>query len=97
MGQAVEVTGLTKTYATGKGSPLLRAVDGIEFTVCDGEVFGFLGPNGAGKTTTIRMLPASAGRLPGSVVWDFWSDCCWRRCACPRCWPGSCWAAWSSG
>ncbi|MEA3395932.1 MAG: ABC transporter ATP-binding protein [Chloroflexota bacterium] len=34
----------------------LRAVDGITFTVAEGEVFGLLGPNGAGKTTTIRML-----------------------------------------
>jgi ABC-2 type transport system ATP-binding protein len=34
----------------------LRAVDGITFTVQDGEIFGFLGPNGAGKTTTIKVL-----------------------------------------
>ncbi|MHA1649499.1 MAG: ATP-binding cassette domain-containing protein [Candidatus Helarchaeota archaeon] len=34
----------------------LKAVDGITFTVENGEIFGFLGPNGAGKTTTIRML-----------------------------------------
>ena len=32
------------------------AVDGIDFTVQQGEVFGFLGPNGAGKTTTMRMI-----------------------------------------
>lgn len=32
------------------------AVDGISFTVGDGEVFGFLGPNGAGKSTTQRIL-----------------------------------------
>ncbi len=34
----------------------LRAVDGINFEVEPGEVFGFLGPNGAGKSTTIRIL-----------------------------------------
>jgi ABC-2 type transport system ATP-binding protein len=34
----------------------IRAVDGINFTVEEGEIFGFLGPNGAGKTTTISML-----------------------------------------
>jgi len=34
----------------------LIAVDGISFSVDEGEVFGFLGPNGAGKTTTINML-----------------------------------------
>jgi ABC-2 type transport system ATP-binding protein len=34
----------------------VRAVDGIDFEVKAGEIFGFLGPNGAGKTTTIKML-----------------------------------------
>ena len=56
MTEAIQVEGLTKTYATSKDRPPLRAVDGIDFTVHPGEVFGFLGPNGAGKTTTIRML-----------------------------------------
>jgi len=36
--------------------PNVRAVDGIDFTVEEGEIFGFLGPNGAGKTTTIKIL-----------------------------------------
>ena len=40
----------------GKHFGDLKAVDGISFTVEDGEIFGFLGPNGSGKTTTIRML-----------------------------------------
>ncbi len=43
------------------------AVDGISFSVCAGECFGFLGPNGAGKTTTIRMItcvsPVTSGEL----------------------------------
>jgi ABC-2 type transport system ATP-binding protein len=34
----------------------IRAVDGIDFEVKNGEIFAFLGPNGAGKTTTIKML-----------------------------------------
>jgi len=42
---------LTKVYTGG-----IRAVDGINFEVEEGEIFGFLGPNGAGKTTTIKML-----------------------------------------
>ena len=33
-----------------------RAVDGVDLSVADGEIYGFLGPNGAGKSTTVRML-----------------------------------------
>ena len=43
----------------------LRAVDGIDLDVSQGEIFGVLGPNGAGKTTMLRMLatllPIDAG------------------------------------
>src|SRR6188472_2531486 len=34
----------------------VRAVQGIDLEVAEGEIYGFLGPNGAGKTTTVRML-----------------------------------------
>ncbi|OVE84949.1 ABC transporter ATP-binding protein [Natronolimnobius baerhuensis] len=47
---AIETTALTKQYGD------VTAVDGLELTVREGEVFGFLGPNGAGKSTTINML-----------------------------------------
>ena len=47
----VETSQLTKVYP-----PDVRAVDGIDFTIQEGEIFGFLGPNGAGKTTTIKIL-----------------------------------------
>ena len=46
----IEARGLTKRYGTA------MAVDGVNFTVAPGEIFGLLGPNGAGKTTTILML-----------------------------------------
>ena len=47
---AIEVDGLKKRYGD------LQAVDGISFSVGEGEVFSLLGPNGAGKTTTIEIL-----------------------------------------
>ncbi len=47
---AVLVRGLRKDFGD------FAAVDGIDFSVRRGEIFGFLGPNGSGKTTTIRML-----------------------------------------
>jgi ABC-2 type transport system ATP-binding protein len=50
MEYVVEVQNLTKGY---KG---IKAVDGVDFKVKNGEIFGFLGPNGAGKTTTVRIL-----------------------------------------
>ena len=57
----ISAEGLTKRF--GK----YVAVDGVEFTVQRGEVFGFLGPNGAGKTTTMRMIacvsPVTGGEL----------------------------------
>jgi ABC-2 type transport system ATP-binding protein len=34
----------------------VKAVQGIDLEVAEGEIYGFLGPNGAGKTTTVRML-----------------------------------------
>jgi ABC-2 type transport system ATP-binding protein len=46
----IEVKNLTKKFGE------VTAVDGLTFSVAEGEVFGLLGPNGAGKTTTIRML-----------------------------------------
>ena len=48
---AVVVSGLQKTY--GKD---VRALDGMTFSIPEGQVFGLLGPNGAGKSTTVRIL-----------------------------------------
>lgn len=57
----VEATNLTKCFGSNE------AVRGIDFTVRQGECFGFLGPNGAGKTTTMSMmycfLPPTSGDL----------------------------------
>ena len=52
----IELKGLTKKYGS------FTAVDSIDLSVPDGELFGFLGPNGAGKTTTLIM---AGTRMPG--------------------------------
>jgi ABC-2 type transport system ATP-binding protein len=56
----IVVDELTKEFKSG-----VRAVDGINFRVAPGEIYGFLGPNGAGKSTTVLMLttllPPSGG------------------------------------
>src|SRR5829696_3056533 len=58
---AIEVTGMRKLYGG------VAAVDGISFSVGDGEVVALLGPNGAGKTTTVEILEGYRGRDGGSV------------------------------
>jgi ABC-2 type transport system ATP-binding protein len=46
----------------------VRAVDGITFSVGEGERVGFLGPNGAGKTTTLKMLSGLLHPTAGNVT-----------------------------
>lgn len=46
------------------------ALDGLNFTVEDGDIFGFLGPNGAGKTTTIRILTTMIRADSGNILID---------------------------
>ena len=68
----IEATGICKRYGE------FTAVDGISFSVQQGELFGLLGPNGAGKTSTIRMMygysPLSGGslRLFGQEITTGW-------------------------
>jgi len=52
---ALEVENLVKVYAT-RGKDPVRAVDGMNFAVTRGTIFGLLGPNGAGKSTLLRVL-----------------------------------------
>ncbi len=49
--KAIEASNLRKTYPGG-----VRALDGLNFAVEAGTIFGLLGPNGAGKSTTVKIL-----------------------------------------
>jgi ABC-2 type transport system ATP-binding protein len=77
----VQAAELTKHFPARRGifggqRGVVRAVDGISFTVEHGEIFGFLGPNGAGKTTSIKMLLAlieptsGTGQVLGAALGD---------------------------
>ncbi len=58
---SIEVEGLEKIYGTQK------AVDGISFSINQGEIVGFLGPNGAGKSTTMKIITGYLTANAGSV------------------------------
>ncbi len=66
---AIEVEALERVFEGG-----VRAVQGVDLEVADGEIYGFLGPNGAGKTTMVRMLTtlllptAGSARVAGHDV-----------------------------
>ncbi len=66
----IEIRALTKDFGA------VRALDGLDLTVREGEVHGFLGPNGAGKSTTLRILlglvkaDSGTARLLGGDPWD---------------------------
>ena len=60
----VEVQNLVKRYGDR------NAVDGLSFTVEDGQVFGFLGPNGAGKSTTMNIMTGYLAPTQGRVLID---------------------------
>ena len=59
--EAIVVDELVKLYGD------LKAVDGLSFSIREGEVFALLGPNGAGKTTTVEILEGHRKRTSGRV------------------------------
>lgn len=60
--EAIEIRNLTKKYGS------ITAVDGLDLTVHQGELFSLLGVNGAGKSTTIRMLACLTAPTGGDAV-----------------------------
>ncbi len=69
MAHAIEIEQLTKRYGG------VAAIDALDLTIDEGEVFGYLGPNGAGKSTTIAILigliraTSGSARIFGADVW----------------------------
>ncbi len=67
MTSVIEVAGLRKTFRSRLGKARITALDGIDFAVQPGELFGLLGPNGAGKTTTVKILLGLTRATEGSA------------------------------
>jgi ABC-2 type transport system ATP-binding protein len=61
----VTTKNLKKYFSSRSGT--VKAVDGVNLAVRQGEIFGFLGPNGAGKTTTLRMLATLMTPTSGTI------------------------------
>ncbi|MEG0749331.1 MAG: ABC transporter ATP-binding protein [Carnobacterium sp.] len=60
----LEVKNLKKTFGS------VTAVDGVSFTIRDGEIMGMIGQNGAGKTTTFRLILNFLMADQGEVLWN---------------------------
>lgn len=58
---AIEVSSLSKRFGE------IQALSQVNFSVSEGETFGYLGPNGAGKTTTIRILTGISPPTDGAA------------------------------
>jgi oligopeptide/dipeptide ABC transporter ATP-binding protein len=70
----LQVSDLQTHFFAFGGSRVVKAVDGISFTLCEGETLGLVGESGSGKTTTclsiVGLLPRGARIVGGSVVFE---------------------------
>src|SRR3954463_12334145 len=71
MASLLQVTDLHTHYVSFAGERVIKAVDGVSFTLDEGETLGLVGESGCGKTTTcqsiVNLLPAAARIVGGSV------------------------------
>ena len=61
--EVLQVDNLSKHYG------LIKALDGLSFSVSEGQVMGILGPNGSGKTTTLGIILGVLNQNSGSYTW----------------------------
>ena len=72
---ALEIAGLTKTYAATGRTEAKTALNGVDLDIPRGSIFGLLGPNGAGKSTLINILAGLVNKSAGQVkIWGFDQD-----------------------
>ena len=64
-GLAVEIRGLTKVF--GSGETEVRALDGVDLEVVEGEMMAIMGPSGSGKSTLLHLLGALETPTSGSI------------------------------
>jgi oligopeptide/dipeptide ABC transporter ATP-binding protein len=74
MAPLLEVSGLQTHFHTFGGARVVKAVDGVSFTLSEGETLGLVGESGSGKTTTclsiVGLLPRAARIVGGSVLFE---------------------------
>ena len=59
----IEFKNVSKIFSKG-----IKAVNNVNFTINEGEIFGFLGPNGAGKSTSLKMLVGILEQTEGTIT-----------------------------
>lgn len=64
----IQIRNLSKTFKTGNGN--ITALDNINLTINDGEIFGIIGLSGAGKSTLVRCINLLERPSSGNVILD---------------------------